>query len=140
MKRYGLLAAVLSAGLLAQTAVGGAQTISFADAITELAKACGSDIKKHCAGVNLGNNAIQQCLEKHQSSVSPTCTSTLATVTASIQQRLAAQASVMKVCEGSAREFCKGVQGEYHILQCLLKTKRVDSSKCNQAITDAGWR
>ena len=56
-KRLGYLGAIMVAALLAQPAVSSAQTISFADAITELAKACGADIKKHCAGVNLGNNA-----------------------------------------------------------------------------------
>ena len=131
---------LLSLALLAMTGLAEAQTISFADAVTVLAKECGADIKKHCAGVNLGDNAIQHCLAKHSAQVSPGCTSTLDTVTASISKRLAAQASVMKVCEHSAAQYCKGVKGEAHILTCLLKTERVDNAKCNQAITDAGWR
>ncbi|WP_420832199.1 hypothetical protein [Rhizobium cauense] len=44
-------------------------------------------MKKHCKGVNLANNSIQQCLQKHQAEVSPTCTTTLGEVTNSIQQR-----------------------------------------------------
>lgn len=140
MRRPGIVGAIALAAMLAQASLAGAQTMSFADAVTTLAKECGADIKKHCAGLNLGNNRIQQCLAKHQAQVSPTCTSTLAAVTASIEQRLAAQASVMKICATDANQHCKGVVGEYHVLQCLLKTTKIDSGKCNQAITDAGWR
>ena len=129
--------------LMAAFGAGGiahAQTISFADAATVLTRDCGADIKKLCRGINLGNDQIQKCLEKHQAKVSPTCISTLTDVTASIERRLVAQASVFKVCGAAAATLCKGVKGEAHILQCLIKTKRVDSQKCNQAITDAGWR
>jgi hypothetical protein len=58
----------------------------------------------------------------------------------SIQTRLEAQASVFKVCAGRAKQLCKGVVGEEHILQCLIKTERLDGEKCNDAITNAGWR
>ncbi len=128
--------------MAALTFTGGAQaqTISYADAMTDLAQACGADIRKHCHGVNLGNDAIQQCLAKHQSSVSQQCTSTLASISASIARRLEAQASVFKVCASHANTLCKGVHGEANILHCLIKTERIDGQKCNQAITDAGWR
>ncbi|MEP9388852.1 hypothetical protein [Mesorhizobium sp. KR9-304] len=125
---------------LALTGPGLAQTISYADAVTVLADDCGADIKKYCRGLNLGNNEIRNCLEQNQAKVSPTCTSTLASVVVSIQRRLEAQASVFKVCAGRAKQLCKGVVGEVHILQCLVKTERIDGEKCNQAITDAGWR
>jgi cysteine rich repeat protein len=126
--------------LLAWPLQSAADTISYADAITALAKDCGQDIRKHCPGVNLGNGRIQACLEEHQASVTPTCTSTLAAVTASIRVRQEAQASVHKLCAGAAAMHCKGVVGMNNVLGCLLKTQRIDGSKCNQAITDAGWR
>jgi len=128
---------------LAASAFGGvanAQTISYADAMTELTRDCGADVKKLCKGVNLGNGQLAGCLEKHQARVSPQCVSTLASVMSSIQKRLAAQANVFKACEANAANHCRGVHGEVHILQCLIKTERIDSDRCNQAITDAGWR
>ncbi|MEK1889273.1 MAG: hypothetical protein AAAB35_17260 [Phyllobacterium sp.] len=140
MKKLRLLS---GAALIATLIVAGASradTISYADAVSALAKACGTDIKKFCTGLNLGNNQIQNCLEKNGGKVSPTCTSTLTSVTASIKQRQAAQIGFFKLCEHDAAEFCKGVMGEGNILACLLKTKRIDNGKCNQAITDAGWR
>ncbi len=139
-KRIGILATTLVLSLVIMTGLAGAQTISFADAAALLARDCGPDIEKYCKGLNLGNNAIRNCLEGHQSNVSPTCTATASAVATSIERRLAAQASVMKICSGHAKTLCKGVVGEANILRCLVRTERLDGAKCNQAITDSGWR
>lgn len=133
------LGAVLASSL-AWIGVAQAQTVSYADAMTMLERDCGADVKKFCRGINLGNGQIANCLEEHRARVSPQCISTMTAVTASIEKRLAAQASVFKVCARNANQLCGGVVGEVHILQCLIKTERIDSAKCNQAITDAGWR
>jgi phage-related minor tail protein len=139
-KRH-LLAHVTLLALLLGVGSARAETISFADAVSTLAQACGADIKKHCKGINLANNGIGNCLRENQSKVSPTCTSTLAEVTASIKQRLAAQAAVVQICRGDAARLCKGVKGgEAHLLGCLLKASDVVGDTCDQAITDAGWR
>ncbi|MBB4167452.1 cysteine rich repeat-containing protein [Rhizobium sp. BK538] len=138
--RVGIFAGVALAAFLSMTAVSKADTISYADAVTTLAKACGADIKKFCNGENLGKGRIQACLEKNASKVSPTCTSTLASVMSSIAQRQEAQASVFKVCQHDISQYCNGVKGDGNILSCLVETKRVDNRECNQAITDAGWR
>lgn len=138
--RFPILSVAILLATMAAVGPGQAQTVSFADAVSVLARDCGSDIKKYCKAMNLGNNEIQNCLVQNEARVSPTCTSTLATVTASIQQRLAAQVAVFKICSGRAKQLCKGVVGEVRILQCLVKTERIDGDKCNEAITDAGWR
>jgi hypothetical protein len=138
--RVGIFAGAALVAFLSITAVGRADTLSYADAVTTLAKECGSDIKKFCNGENLGNGRIQACLEKNASKVSPTCTSTLGSVMTSIGQRQEAQASVFKVCQHDISQYCNGVKGDGNILSCLVETKRVDNRECNQAITDAGWR
>ena len=138
--RIGAVGGTLLALLLFWTAGVQAQTISYADAMSVLAQDCGADVKKFCKGLNLGNNEIRNCLEGNQAKVSSQCISTLASVTASIERRLAAQASVFKTCGTSANQHCKGVVGEVHILQCLVKTERIDGTKCDQAISDAGWQ
>ncbi|HET7717417.1 MAG TPA: hypothetical protein VFK86_17485 [Bauldia sp.] len=128
---------------LAGGAAGPAQaaTISFADAMTVLARDCGADVQKYCKGLNIGNNRIADCLFQNQSKVSPVCISTLAAVRASLEQRLAAQANVLKVCRGDANRRCQGVvHSDAHTLDCLLKAANHVSKKCNAAITDAGWR
>lgn len=138
--RLGFVGGAIVIASIAMAGVGRADTMSYADAVTMLAKDCGSDIKKVCRSLNLGNNQIQNCLQKNEAKVSPTCTSTLTSVTASIQQRQAAQIGFFKICAHDAAQYCKGMKGEGNILACLLKTKRIDNGKCNQAVTDAGWR
>lgn len=125
---------------LSLAATSRAETISFADAVSTLAADCGSDIKKHCKGLNLGGGKIQNCLEQNAGKVSATCTATLADVTASIKRRLAAQSSFASVCKHDAAQFCNGVKGEGNVLSCLVKAKQVKQRQCGQAITDAGWR
>ena len=135
-----LLAALLGAALM-QLGPAHAATISFGDAMTVLARDCGADVEKYCKGLNLGNNRIADCLAANQAKVSPVCLSSLAAVRASLQQRLAAQASVAKVCRGDAARRCTGVvQKDAYVLDCLVKAARTVSKKCNAAITDAGWR
>jgi hypothetical protein len=138
--RTAKMAIALCSILSLSTIPAPADTVSYADAVSLLAKDCGQDIRKHCPGVNLGNGRIQACLQQHQATVSPTCTSTLASVTQSIQIRQEAQASAFKLCKGDALRHCKGVVGELNILGCLLKTQHINTANCNQAITDAGWR
>jgi hypothetical protein len=138
--RIGVFAGTALAAFLILTAAARADTISYADAVTTLASDCGSDIKKYCNGENLGNGRIQACLEKNASKVSPTCTSTLGSVMASIAQRQEAQTAVFKVCAHDISQYCNGVKGDGNILSCLVETKKVDNKACNQAITDAGWR
>jgi hypothetical protein len=122
------------------TATGQAETISYADAVTSLAKDCGTDIKKFCDGENLGNGRIQACLEKNVAKVSPICTATLGSVMTSIAQRQQAQVSAFKICQHDISQYCNSVKGDGNILSCLVETKKVDNKACNQAITDAGWR
>jgi|SRR5579871_3997702 len=118
-----------------------ATTISYADAITQLAAACGADIQKLCKGVNLGNNRLRDCLAQNAAQVSTQCSTSMAAILASIQKRQQAQASVTKICRDDAARRCQGVvPGEAHILACLLKAAKSVSAKCNAAIVDAGWR
>jgi Cysteine rich repeat len=140
MGRLQVICGLVVVALLTFASAVRADTMSYADAVSALADKCGADIKRHCAGVSLANNQIQACLQQHQAEVSPACASTLDTVVTSIRVRQEAQLSYFKVCAGHAARSCKGVKGDGNILGCLLKTKRIDGDKCNQAITDAGWR
>lgn len=133
----GMLTAI---ALLAVTSVAQAETISYADAVTTLAKDCGADIQKFCSGMNLGNGAIASCLQQNVAKVSPVCTSSLNNVTASIGQRLKAQTAYFDVCRHDIAQHCRGIKGDGYQLSCLVKSQRIVGSQCNQAITDAGWR
>lgn len=130
------LAVLLSAGLSAPAL---AQTVGYAEAIDILAKACGQDIQRHCASARLANNGITRCLA--QNDVPPQCGNALAQVRNSLRARQEAQASAERVCDRDIQRLCNMVQrGRGHVLRCLLKAEPSVSQRCNQAITNAGWR
>lgn len=115
-----------------------AQTISYADAVKALEAVCGSDIEKHCRKANLGTDEFRSCLE---TKTSATCQASVVQVYLSLKKRASAQASVGKICDRDAQRLCKGVkEGHARILRCLLKAEKSAGKKCNQAITDAGYR
>ena len=57
-----------------------AQTLSYADAVDQLASACRADLAKYCSKVELGNGRLRACLDAHQNVVSPRCQQTRAMV------------------------------------------------------------
>ncbi len=139
MKGVGI---VLAAGLWALAATGAhAQTISYAQAGAQLAQSCGPDIMKFCPDVNLGGGKLHACLEAHDAQVSPQCKADYVAVRASIAKRVEAQHEIFKLCNADAARLCQGmVPGDGNLLSCLLEATKVVSPKCNQAITDAGFR
>jgi hypothetical protein len=118
-----------------------AQTIGYADAITTLARSCGSDINRYCKNASLADWGIGTCLDQNRANISAQCASDLVAVRRSLDAREAAQADAMQVCRRDAAQLCQYVQpGRGHILNCLLKAERSVSRRCNAAITNAGWR
>jgi hypothetical protein len=117
-----------------------AQTISYAQAVDELAKGCGKDIMKFCKNTNIGSG-MGACMEKRMSSVSEQCKVTFAATMASLNKRAAAQEAALGLCSNDLKRFCKEYDpGNGRYLRCLLKNTKKISAPCNQAITDAGWR
>ena len=134
------VALALSFLMLSVTAAT-AQTISYADAGDRIAMNCGQDIEKYCKNVNLGGGRIQNCLIQNEAKVSAACKATNREVRALLQKRAAARAGVMKICDADVRRLCGLVQpGDGNILECMLIAQRSVSARCNQAITDAGYR
>lgn len=139
--RTKLTLGVVAVAFLAFSGVAQAATISFAEAMTVMARDCGKDVSKYCKGVPLANFGVGSCLVENQAKVTPVCIATLAVVRTSLAQRLEAQQAALKVCRGDAARRCQGVvQSDGHILECLLKAANTVSKKCNAAITNAGWR
>lgn len=118
-----------------------AQTIGYGEAIRGLTAACGADIEKHCKGVKPGGGAISSCLAKNN--ISAGCAATYVAAFALLTTRAAAQEAAPQICEADAKRLCANFrEGRARILRCLTRQDnlRKVSNKCNQAITDAGWR
>jgi hypothetical protein len=117
-----------------------AQTMSYADAISQLASACGRDVAKYCRGIPL-SGALKNCLDSHAGGLSPVCAQTRATVYDSISRRAAAQRSIGDICEPDIERLCGTSHADAHLVECLKMTSPAAiSARCNQAFLDSGWR
>jgi hypothetical protein len=117
-----------------------AQTMSYADAISQLAMACRNDIAKYCKGVPLGPR-LKDCFDAKQTLMSPQCQQTRGAVYASISRRAAAQRSIGDVCSSDISRLCGTSHADAHLVECLLSVSPAAMSpQCNQTFNDTGWR
>jgi hypothetical protein len=125
--------------LIGGTGVARAQTMSYADAISQLAAACGRDVARYCRGIPL-SGALKSCLDGHASALSPGCAQTRATVYDSISRRAAAQRNIGGICEADIERLCGTSHADAHLVECLKMTSpSAISPRCNQAFLDSGW-
>ncbi|QRG07674.1 hypothetical protein EZH22_04585 [Xanthobacter dioxanivorans] len=137
MRRAGL---VLAALLALAGAEARAQTISYAQAAGLLAQHCGGDIMKVCRGLNLGNNAIHDCLVQNSGRLSPACAANHAAIREMTEARAAAQRQVHQACDRDRAQFCPGlVAGDGNIVSCLLEASKVVSATCTASLVNAGY-
>ncbi len=131
--------AMVASILLGSPAV--AQTIGYGEAIRGLTAACGADIEKHCKRVKPGGGAISACLARNN--ISSGCAATFKAAFVLLAKRAAAQEAAPQLCAAEMKRLCKNFQrGSGRVLSCLIRNDNIRrvSNKCNQAITDAGWR
>jgi hypothetical protein len=139
MKRISFIFALLF--LFGASGAAHAQTLSYADAIDQLAGACRGDLQRYCRGVELGGGHLKACLDAHQNVVSPQCQQTRANVYASIGRRIAAQRDIGDICSADIERLCGTSHADAHLVECLLSVSPAAiSPQCNQAFTDTGWR
>lgn len=117
-----------------------APTTSFADSLTMLATACGNDIDTNCAGVNLGNNRLKNCLSRNQAILTPACRDTYGKVFSLIDKRTQSRNALLKHCEGDVKKLCAAAQkDDGATIECLLSAKRL-GWRCSQAMSEANFR
>jgi hypothetical protein len=139
IKRTSLVFALLF--LICEIATATAQTMSYADAISQLAAACNADLARYCRGVELGNGRLKACLDANQARMSSQCQQTRTMVYASIARRAAAQRDIGAVCDADIEKLCGTSHADAHLVECLVSiAPSVLSPQCNQTFTDTGWR
>jgi hypothetical protein len=117
-----------------------AQTMSYADAISQLATVCRGDIEKFCRGVPLGPR-LKTCFDTNEARMSPQCQQTRGVVYTSISRRSAAQRDIGDICSADIARLCGTTRAGDSLLACLLSASPAAiSPQCNQAFTDTGWR
>jgi len=126
--------------LLAAPSLASAQTMSFGAASALLGASCGKDIDDNCRGVNFDATRLKDCLYRNQDAVSAQCRADSPKAFDAIQKRIAARATVGRMCEWEVVKKCKGKAKEINkSLECLLALPNV-SAHCNGAIAEAGYR
>jgi hypothetical protein len=126
--------------VLAAVFPANAQTMSYADAISQLAMACRNDIAKYCKGVPLGPR-LKTCFDTNEARMSPQCQQTRGVVYTSIVRRATAQRDIGDICSADITRLCGTTRAGESLLACLLvASPAVISPQCNQAFTDTGWR
>jgi outer membrane protein OmpA-like peptidoglycan-associated protein len=140
MNRAKFTAALFGLGVLAAgSTIASAQTIGFADAVSQFANACKSDIAKYCKRVPLGGGRLGSCLAQNNK-VSAGCKTTIAALKTMVIKRADARVAVMKVCDADIKRLCAGIApGDGNLLQCFFDTRRNASAQCRQTVADAGY-
>ena len=117
-----------------------AQTMNFEVAAGLLGASCGKDIDGNCRGVNFDPGRLKDCLLRNQDVVSPKCQADYPRAFAAIQQRIAARATLSKLCNWELNHLCGEVrQDPAKGLQCLLESTKKATPNCNKAISAAGY-
>jgi hypothetical protein len=118
-----------------------AETVNFESSAATLGESCAKDIDANCFGVNFDAPRLKECLSRNQDSVSQQCRADYIKAFDAIQKRVAARATLRKMCEYDRKRFCADPQyGFADILTCLSKVPRGMTGSCKQAISDAGYR
>jgi hypothetical protein len=126
--------------LLGGIGASSAQTMSYADAISQLAATCKDDIARFCKGVPLGPR-LKECFDANGARMSPQCQQSRATVYASISRRAAAQRNIGDACGADIARLCGTSYADAHLVECLVSVSPTAMSpQCNQTFTDTGWR
>jgi hypothetical protein len=114
--------------------------MSYADAISQLAAACGKDLQSYCRGIELGPR-LKACLDTSAPRMSPQCQQARTMVYASIARRAAAQRDIGDICSADIARMCGTSHADAHLVECLLSVSPAAMSPgCNQTFNDTGWR
>jgi hypothetical protein len=137
MQRTSLVLA--SSILLAGVSAASAQTMSYADAISQIATVCKNDIARYCKGVPLGPR-LRACFDANAARMSPQCQQTTGVVYASITRRATAQRDIGDVCSADILRLCGTSFADANLVTCMAGlAPQAMSPRCYQTFVDTGW-
>jgi hypothetical protein len=90
-------------------------------------KACASDVKSLCAGIQPGDGRVKACIKLHFSDVSAPC-----------QAVLVKAAAISKACSADVKKVCMDVKpGGGRIEACMKSHLSEISDPCKDAVSQA---
>ena len=138
MKRtsFGLASLLI---LIAGVGAASAQTMSYAEAISQIATVCKNDIARYCKGVPLGPR-LRACFDANAARMSPQCQQTTGVVYASITRRATAQRDIGDVCSADILTLCGTSFADANLVTCMAGlAPQAMSPRCYQTFVDTGW-
>lgn len=84
--------------------------------------ACAGDVQKFCQGVPKTRQALDACLDKHESELGPSCKET--------RKKFAEQVRQKNKCFDDAQKFCGAAKNTKEINECLKKNQSKLSKAC----------
>jgi len=137
MKQTAFVPALLF--LLAGIGAAAAQTMSYAEAISQVTTMCRNDIARFCKGVPLGPR-LRACFDANQARMSPQCQQTTRTVFASITRRATAQRDIGDICSADILRLCGTSFADASLVECMSGlAPQAMSPRCYQTFLDTGW-
>ena len=131
-----LLALAILAGGIDPAA---AQTMSYAEAISQVSTVCRNDIARFCRGVPLGPR-LRACFDANEARMSPQCRQTAQMVYASITRRATAQRDIGDVCSADVLRLCGTSFVDANLVTCMAGlAPQAMSPRCYQTFMDTGW-
>ena len=127
------------AAVLAGVSAASAQTMSYAEAISQIATVCKNDIARFCKGVPLGPR-LRACFDANTPRMSPQCQQTTGVVFASITRRATAQRDIGDVCSADILRLCGTSFADANLVTCMAGlAPQAMSPRCYQTFVDTGW-
>ena len=91
--------------------------------LSGVARACISDVKTQCAGVNPGEGRIRECIKTHLKDLSEPC------------QTVVLKAVTVKACAADVKKVCPGTRPGRSRVQTCMKDHLADVSEpCKEAL------
>jgi hypothetical protein len=88
--------------------------------------ACNADAEKFCKDVKPGQGRIVNCMQQHETELSPACKDQIAETKEKTRE-------FVKACKTDAEKFCKDVKpGQGRIVRCLKANESALSPDCRK--------
>jgi len=107
--------------------------------IETVARGCLTELEKYCKDVTPGEGRVLACLYAYEDKLSGKCEYTLYDASAQLQRSVTTLNNVANACSNDLRMYCSSAkQDDGRLMICLNKHQKNVSTRCKQALKDAG--
>jgi hypothetical protein len=102
---------------------------------------CKTELETYCKGVTPGEGRVLACLYAYSDKLSNRCEYALYDAANQLQRAVTALAYTANECRDDLKAYCSDIKpGQGRLLQCIDKNSAKVSTRCKQAMKDAGLK